>query len=355
MKFLVVPMLAFLVACACQGASLAQAGLAPDAGGARANALSPRAALARLLATPQIAPDWLAPDFAAQIPAFKLERYVAQYKAQLGAFVRVIGSGRNGEYLAVFAKGTLPALIALDERGRISELLFRVPQLYSLATALQAFRALPGSASYVIRANDKEIAHYAQGAPLEAPSGRALALVDAAAAKIARGRARWDDVVRLDPTWKRPPTAILGDWPAGSPLTLQTLATLAIADRDPTAANALAQALGRDALAPYAAENGAAAAGATWQYTNRQLCDLLARVQRLAPMSVNPGLAVSADWDRVAYAGGSNAGAVAMTTWLVKGANSYCVSATWNPDTSGLDASTFDDDYFVLLNALRER
>ena len=128
-----------------------------DAGGrTSATAITPQAALTRLLASPLIVPEWLAPSFTNQIPAARLETDIKQYEEALGAFVRVAGDGRDGVYLAIFEGGTLPALVALDDRGCIVELLFRAPQTYSVDGALAELRTLPGQVGYVVKRTAKK-------------------------------------------------------------------------------------------------------------------------------------------------------------------------------------------------------
>jgi hypothetical protein len=69
-----------------------------------------------------------------------------------------------------------------------------------------------------------------------------------------------------------------------------------------------------------------------WFFTPRELCEYMGKVHDLPLMSINPGVARKSDWDRIAYKGGSEPGVISMTTWVSKGARSYCVSATWNDD-----------------------
>jgi beta-lactamase class A len=384
-------------------ANIASAGAQTPAA-APAAAIAPQAALTRLLSSPSISPDWLAPSFAAQIPAARLEADIRQYAATLGPFVRVAGSGRNGVYLAIFEGGTLPALIALDERGRVVELLFRAPQTYSVEGALAQLRALPGQVGFVVEENGKEIAGFNQDRELSAGSPR-LPVLNAVAAEVARGRYRWTDVVKLQAASRSLPPGILQDWPAGSPLTLETYASLMFSIGDNTATDSLIHLVGREALQPFAGSNvpfltthdafvlkskqngdlldrwregGAAQRAAIaqldraplpapddvdatstdsdvdWHYSSRQLCDMMSRVQSLPLAGIDPGVASPADWERVAYAGGSDWGAISATTWLVaKDGKTFCVSATWNETDRAIDEDTFDNAYLVLINSVR--
>jgi len=393
-----------LIACVC----LLLAGNAVSAGAqtpaAAATELTPQAALTRLLSSPAISADWLAPSFIAQIPATRLETDIAQYEATLGKFVRVAGQGKNGVLLAVFEGGTLPALIALDERGRIVELLFRAPQLYSVDGALQELRALPGQVGFVVEENGKEIASDGADRELSAGSPK-LPVLAALEEEIARGRYRWSDTVRLAAASRSLPPGILQDWPAGSALTIESLASLMFSLGDNTATDALIHLMGRDALAPFAGSNvpfltthdafvlkgkqntelldrwreGAATqramigeldraplpaaadldttstnADVDWRYTSRKLCEMMSRVQSLPLTAIDPGVASPGQWNQVAFARGSDWGASSMTTWLVaKDGRTFCVSATWNETDRPIDEDTFENAYLVLVNSVR--
>jgi len=369
-----------------------------------ASALTPQAALTRLLASPVISPEWLAPSFTNQIPAARLETDIKQYETALGAFVRVAGDGRDGVYLAVFEGGTLPALVVLDDRGRIIELLFRAPQPYSVEGALAALKALPGQVGYVVVENGKEIAGSSQDRELSAGSPR-LPILSALAAEIARGRYRWNDVVKLPAQARSLAPGILQEWPAGSALTIESYASLMFSIGDNTAADALLHVLGREALGPFAGSNApflsthamfvlkgkensalldrwragpasqhgeiaeldrtplpapgdldttSANLDVDWHYSSRQLCDMMSHVQSLALTSIDTGVASPADWEHVSYAGGSDWGATSMTTWLVaKDGRNLCVSATWNQPDRPIDEETFENAYLVLINSVR--
>lgn len=65
---------------------------------------------------------------------------------------------------------------------------------------------------------------------------------------IAAGKRKWTDVVMLREDCRSLPSGQLQDWPAGSPVTLHTLATLMLSRSDNTAADHLMLTLGREAL-----------------------------------------------------------------------------------------------------------
>ncbi|MCB9899524.1 MAG: serine hydrolase [Planctomycetes bacterium] len=76
------------------------------------------------------------------------------------------------------------------------------------------------------------------------------------AAQIAAGRRAWTDVVPLREEWMSVPSGTLQDWPAGSPLTLHSLATFMISISDNTATDHLLHTLGRKAVEARVAEMG---------------------------------------------------------------------------------------------------
>lgn len=73
-----------------------------------------------------------------------------------------------------------------------------------------------------------------------------LYVLSALAHSIASGDREWKDVVTLSE--RSYPSGQLQDWPEGAPITLQTLATLMIANSDNTATDQLIAELGRDAV-----------------------------------------------------------------------------------------------------------
>jgi len=209
--------------------------------------------------------------------------------------------------------------------------------------------------------------------------------------------------VTLDAKWKSLPSGALQTWPDQTALTLQSLATSMISVSDNTATDALLSIVGRADVEPAApntrpflstretfvlksksnvdllekwrsAKEDARHAmlpdidarplpkveeltesptslDVEWHFSTRELCVLMAKVQDLALMSVNPGVATASEWDRVAYKGGSEPGVLNTTTWLVSGQKSFCVSATWNDD-GALDEGSFFANYGALLKSL---
>ena len=369
-----------------------------------AQSVTPKLALERLFTTESLQDAWFTDGFLEQVPTVQLTTILTQLTDQLGAYTRV--EGDESPFTVVFAKGTATAQITLDAQA-ISGLFFSdlTPNLGSVDDAAAEFAALPGQVSLVTLKGEAVQAGLGADTPLAVGSTFKLAVLSALQDQIRSGTHAWDEVVTLKPAWKSLPSGVLQNWPNGTPLTLQTLATLMISQSDNTAADALIAIVGRKAVeakternrpflttreafllkyaAPkpllqrYLAGNEAAkraalrdlqglplpdvntlsdqptALGVEWFFTVRELCNLMAEVQTLPLMSVNPGVINPDTWARVAYKGGSEPGVLNLTTWLTtEDGTSYCVSATQNQNAP-LDEAALSSLYSGLVKALR--
>ena len=370
-----------------------------------AQPVTPEQALERLFRERPVRAEWFAPSFLAQVPAAQVEQIVAQLVAALGPFERIDKEG--DDFLVVLQRGVVPTKVVLDAQGRFVGLLFQPPRarLANLDAALAAFRELPGRISVVVVEDGRVRAAIAPDEPLAVGSAFKLAVLAALKDEVASGRRRWDEVVTLRPEWQSLPSGILQQWPAGSLLTLHTLAALMISLSDNTATDALIHVLGREAVEEHTSRNRpllttreafllkapgnealleryrnvdekgrrsilaelaslplppAEAFGAEpraldveWFFTGKELCELMDRVRDLPLMGINPGLARPGDWAAVAFKGGSEPGVLNLTTGLVaKDGRRLCVAATWNADQA-VDEARFYSLYSGLLDALR--
>jgi beta-lactamase class A len=199
------------------------------------------------------------------------------------------------------------------------------------------------------------------------------------------------------------PSGMLQGWPAGSPLTLHTLASLMISISDNTATDLLMRVVGRDAvetalgiapalttrelfvlkaerdlLARYlAGDVGAKRAvlvevathplpdgskalsphdqGAEWYVSPMALCALIESVADLDVVRINPGVANKKDWAQVAFKGGSEIGVLNLTTAVIaKDGTRYCVAASWNGGKA-IDEARATSAYATLLSKLAKR
>jgi len=370
--------------------------------------ITPAAALERVLTAPAQDTAWYSAEMRAAAPPAQIDAVVGSVRKQLGTFVKLTGDGTGGNYVAVYTGGTMPCWISLNAGGIIDGLFFKAPQptVGSLDAALARFAPLHGTLSYVVTEDGTERAARGQDKPLGVGSTFKLAVLTALVKQIDAGKRHWSDVVRVRDGWKSLPSGFLQTWPDGSHVTLETLASLMISISDNTATDILIHTLGRAVIEPYAGANvplltthdmfalktkGAAAARAAWragdapvrrkmiaaldgahlsadaldlrpadddidwQFTNRQLCALMAGVRHLPLFVINPGVATASDWKSVAYKGGSDAGIISMTTWLVaKSGEQFCVSVTLNDATAAVDENAFSIDYLAVIDRLRD-
>ena len=369
-------------------------------------ALTPQAALERLFLEPLQAEAWFSAEFLNQVPAAQISQIVTQLTQQLGAFQRV--DGEASPFTLVFELGTIPTQITLDAQGRIIGLFLGSPTLNvtSIEEAIASINELDGEISVLVTKNGNEVVSLNADTPLGVGSAFKLAVLAVLQEQIATGLHAWDEVVLLAPAWKAPPSSILKDWPDDSPVTLHTLATLMISVSDNTAADALLNIVGREAVEAVTARNRpfltvqelfklkstpnaellaayqngdettrrqiletldssplpslqelamSPILDVEWFFTSRELCDLMAQVEQLPLMTVSPGPAsAQADrWDRIAYKGGSEAGVLNLTSWLQReNGDHYCVVLTQNNPNALIDEADVVSRYLSLLSVI---
>lgn len=397
------------LAATCVAILLAGAVTRPQAAAAQATPappLTPQAALERLFTTTPAQADWFAPAFLAQVPLTQVESILSQLPSTLGSYERVQPSGDG--FVVVFSQGTVLAHISLDSQGRIAGLTYGeatyADPAQAISQAVSSLQALPGDVSLLVQENGQETLNLNADQPLAVGSAFKLAVLLALRQQIAAGQLAWDDVVMLQPQWKTLPSGLLQTWPDGSPMTVNTLASLMISQSDNTAADGVMSLVGRSAIEAVAPGNvpfptprelftlkdpanqnlldqwrsgdvadrravlqqldalpnppvsvfsdGPIAPDVEWFFSAHDLCSLMGQVQDLPLMSINPGAASAADWSHIAYKGGSEAGVLNLTQWLVDAnGNSYCVAATWN-NSSNLDEKSFESQVEQLISGL---
>jgi beta-lactamase class A len=373
--------------------------------GAAQQSITPQQALARVLQQTPAQAGWFAPNFLAQIPMTQIDAIVKQYTGTLGAFQRADATPDG--FTLVMEKGTAPAKIHLDAEGRIDGLWFGLPvptKPASLDDSMKALAAFPGKVSAVVLEDGKPLASLHPEDALAVGSAFKLAILAAAQQQIASGKLHLDQTFTLKKEWKSLPSGVLQGWPDGTPLTLATLENEMISISDNTGADAMLSIVGRDQaekLAPHnkpflstreafvlkaksnqalleryrkADENGRramlaeidaqtlpdagqfsdapSAADIEWFFTPDELCSLVAKAADSPAFQINPGLANRAQWQQVAFKGGSEGGVLNLTTALTgKNGKHYCVAATWNNDAA-LDQSKLFATYGSILNTL---
>ncbi len=216
---------------------------------------------ARIVADPAASDSLFHPSFLAQVPAAQLVGVFQQFHAQAGPVVRTVQTSSRGadygEYRFETGKGmAFPAKIGIEPGPpyRIHTLWFGLP--VALTTSpdeiIGKLKALHGRTSLAVLRLDgtgPRLLHALDpDAPLAVGSTFKLYVLGALAQEAGAGRVPWERVVRLDDGLKSLPSGVLQSWPAGTPLTVQTLASEMISISDNTAADHLLHLLGRPAV-----------------------------------------------------------------------------------------------------------
>ncbi|MES3151026.1 serine hydrolase [Sphingomonas faeni] len=198
---------------------------------------------------------YFAANFRDKVPAAQFTAIAAQLKASLGDPQRVEAltatSAWSADLTIGYARGTASVRLVIDPAPphAASGLLITgtAPRDDSLAKLESEFRALPGASGFGLYAlgqgKPEPILEYR--ADVAAPLGSAFKLWVLAelARQVAAGERHWEDVVKVGAPSL--PSGVLQTWPAGSPVTVQTLATMMISISDNTATDTLLTTLGR--------------------------------------------------------------------------------------------------------------
>ncbi len=319
-------------------------------------------------------------NFLKAVPADKIQAGIVPLKALIGPVVSIEPKG-GPSYAIETATHEMLADITVDGAGKIAGLVFHDPVAKN-ASIGDLLKQLPGfgaQSAYLITRNGVPLYSSQPDTALGVGSAFKLGVLKALSDDIAAGTRKWSDVVALDPANFSLPTGMLQGWPAGSPLTLHTLAALMISISDNTAADTLLRTVGRDKVeaalgiapvlttrelfilkanpdlkAKYQAGDLAAKraaldaadrlplpdvskvltphdAGVEWELSPAKLCALMGEVASLDVTQINPGVASKADWNAISYKGGSEVGVLSFTTQVTgKDGTTYCASAIWN-------------------------
>jgi len=370
---------------------------------ALAQQVEPEAAIERVFTADKLEEGWFSPAFLEALSLREIESFIKSFVSQHGKFRSV--SGEAGEYVVELEKAEVPALIALDQEGRIAALrLQEAIPLASLDELAKTIAELPGETSLLVISGGQDVVADNAQAEMAVGSAAKIAIMKAAAEAVEAGKLSWDQTFELKEEWRSLPTGILQDWPAGTPVTLSTLANLMISRSDNTATDAMVQIVGREAIEEITPTNkpflttrefftlkaqpnaelfrswvdapadkrpellerlrelplpsgGEIITRPTleveWFMSGRKLCELMEEVKDLPAMSINPGMASPDEWEKIAYKGGSEAGVLNLTTWLedAEGA-SHCVVATWNNPEEALDERRLMSAYRGVLRNL---
>lgn len=198
-----------------------------------------------------------AASFLRAVPEAQLRALAHQLSDQFGALTgveSVTPTGPKGaanislRFEKALGKGTMQ--LSPDAPFKITGLLLNdfEPLQSDIPSILKDLRGLSGDASIYFTKLDGSAPLLAHNdtKPFAIGSTFKLYVLSALVRSIAAGEHRWDEVVRLNQTSFS--SGQLHNWPQGTPLTLQSLATLMISISDNTATDQLIDVLGRDAV-----------------------------------------------------------------------------------------------------------
>jgi beta-lactamase class A len=200
-----------------------------------------------------------APSFLAQVPASKLTEIFSDYFSKLGRCTQAKQtaslSAYAGRFDFIFEKGSsVSATLAIDsdEPRLLNGLLLGIPIRNSatLDEVVSELKTLPGETSLLITSLGKDgsrpILAYNADREMAIGSAFKLYILSELVREVGARQRKWTDVVPLDGKIASLPSGMLQSWPAGSPVTLHTLASMMISISDNTAADELLMTLGRE-------------------------------------------------------------------------------------------------------------
>ncbi len=201
--------------------------------------------------------DVFAPMFVNAVPEAQFAVLVEQLRGQLGDFVGIEAVEPTGlpgaatiglRFASAIASGPMQLEVAAPYRIAGLRLNAIRPIAADGETSLDLVRALPGTTALYLARLDGSQVLLEQNAVTELAIGSTFKLyvLSALVGSIARGEHRWDEVVPL--TERSFPSGQMQDWPLGTPVTLQTLATMMVSISDNTATDQLIAVLGREAV-----------------------------------------------------------------------------------------------------------
>ncbi len=202
--------------------------------------------------------QFFASSFLDAIPVTQFRALVVQLQAQYGeplTIARIIpASKQDGTVEIAYSKATLAMRMVLDSAAPYPVIGLQVTGANmtddSIGKIKPEMEALPGVAGFEIAEIGADQASIIESLNADRQfaigSTFKLYVLAALSTRIANSDRDWSDVVPL--YRKSLPSGILQDWPEGTPMTLQALATLMISVSDNTATDILMTELGSNAI-----------------------------------------------------------------------------------------------------------
>lgn len=200
--------------------------------------------------------SFFASSFLNAIPLPQFRSLLTRLRAQYGEPVsisQIIPAGdRDGTVEIVYTKAIVAMRMVLDSAAPYPVIGLQITGANingdSIEKVTQEMRALPAIAGFQIAdlSGDKPLALVGFNADQQLAIGSTFKLYVIAelSRSIRAGERSWSDVVPL--SRKSLPSGVLQNWPDGTPLTLQTLATMMISISDNSATDILIDVLGRE-------------------------------------------------------------------------------------------------------------
>lgn len=200
--------------------------------------------------------DYFAPNFLQAVPTSQLDQIITGVNAQYGKAISIRSIAPNDRNSGIVklnferATATIEMVVNPNAPYLVSGLLLQGFEVIGddYSDIEKEISTLPGKAGFAIhRLSNRQaptmIRQYRGADQFAIGSTFKLYILAELAAQIERGRLRWSDIAPLAPK-----SSTLGGtekWPEGSPLSLQSLATLMISVSDNNATDALIAFLGR--------------------------------------------------------------------------------------------------------------
>lgn len=210
--------------------------------------------------------SFFAPSFLEAVPPSRFRELVAQLTRQHGvpkAISQIRPASRtDGTVEIAYAKAILAMRMVLDDAAPYPVIGLQLTGGQTIEDSLAKVRdeisALPGITAIQIAdisgATPRFILGHSPDQQLAIGSAFKLYVLAELSRQIRDGTRTWNDVVQLDR--KSLPSGILQNWPNGSALTLQTLATLMISVSDNSATDILIAQLGRENIGRLVRQSG---------------------------------------------------------------------------------------------------
>ena len=194
---------------------------------------------------PQINAELYAPVFLKAVPATQMAALCKSLHRTNGPVTGITPNAGNtatdGKFTFRFTDGDMPVTLTLEAAAphRVAGLWFGpiTPHLKSLADLTARLDKLPGQVGFQLQRldNGQVLAALHPEKPLAIGSTFKLYIL----ATLLKDKQPWDKVIKLEDRYKSLPSGELQNWPAGSPVTVHTLALKMIANSDNTASDHL--------------------------------------------------------------------------------------------------------------------